>query len=520
MKIFLSITALSLLLIISASHAQTGVIDSTFGINGVVKTPLSDSGSAVCNKLLSLPDGKIIATGYAYSLGHTRFVAVRYFNNGKVDSSYGTNGVVTTIIENSAACICYSSVLQKDGKAVLVGDYLAPALGYNFAVVRYDTSGHPDNSFGTGGIGINHVGIAGADNVGLAIDLQSDGKIIVAGKVFNTSNYNFAVLRFNANGSVDSTFGTNGSTVSIIGAGNDNCYSMAVQKDDKIVLAGDIEQGAAYNFTVARYTSNGILDNTFGTGGIATHPIGAVDDDYGYSVVIQPDQKIIVGGEAKNNANYDFALMRLDTTGALDNAFGNGGFVLADFKNNDDIGRSTALQPDGKILLFGSTYAPASQFGLMRFDANGSPDSAFATNGRAELNIYTTTYYGYSVVMDINNKILIAGQASLGKPDNFILARFTSGLPNTVGIPEQTATAERFHLYPNPAENQFTVYGLQLTSGDEIKIYDLSGRVVERKIITKTTNSQQLSTQNLSSGLYFVQIISAEYSGTQKLIIR
>lgn len=327
-----------------------------------------------------MSDGKIIATGYSNIGGATAFTLVRYNSNGIVDTTFGKKGITTSTINNSTGNANYCSLLQTDGKIILGGDYYNGS-SFAFAVLRYNANGSIDTMFGNKGAAYYSVGNASIkDNVGNAIGLQSDGKIILAGNSSNGSNSDFTIVRFNSNGSVDSSFGIKGACVTPIGSANDNCYSMAVQADDKIVLGGDIQDGTAFKFSITRFTRNGILDGTFAQNGIFIDSVGTNDDDYGYSVSIQKDKKIILGGTAKYNGVYRFALLRVDSSGKVDNLFGSGGMAFGNFSStiaSTDYGRAMAIQPDGKILLAGRTYLNGSEFGLLRFNSNGSLDGYF-----------------------------------------------------------------------------------------------------------------------------------------------
>ncbi|MEP7265121.1 MAG: T9SS type A sorting domain-containing protein [Bacteroidota bacterium] len=501
-------------------YAQYGVVDSTFGVNGIVQTQIFTSGAAVCRNLIPLPDGKIVATGSAFTGANTGFALVRYNNDGTIDNTFGTQGITTTIINNSITGVSYCSVRQPDGKIILGGDYYSGS-GYSFAVARYDTNGILDPSFGIGGISTYAVGTPGSiDNFGNAIALQSNGKIILAGTSIGVST-DFTVLRFNTDGSLDNTFGTQGVTVTPIGSGSDNCYSMTVQNDDKIILAGDINVGTAYVFTVARYDANGILDPSFGVAGIRSHFLGSNDDDYGYSVKMQqPGNKILVGGATNFNGSYDFVILRFDSTGTFDTSFGNGGIALTNFGSagNIDYGRTMSLQPDGKILLAGRTFVIGSAFGIVRYDSNGNIDNSFGNQGTAYIQIASAQHNCYSVITDINNKILIAGQAPT-LPDHFILVRYTSGL--TTSISEQNVNSENnFVVYPNPSSGEITIRlneeGIKNESV-EMKIIDVTGKELYSKKIE--TMEERIHLSSISPGIYILQLLNGKGISSQKLII-
>jgi len=503
--------------------AQFGVIDSTFGVNGIVKTPISATGSSVCNNLISLPNGKIIATGYVVSGNRDLFAIVRYNSNGTIDNTFANNGIDTVSINDTVLSICYSSALQKDGKIILGGDYyLGAGLGYGFMAIRYNSDGSLDASFGNKGAASFHVGTAGADNVGHSVSLQTDGKIIMAGTATVGGNTVFCVLRFTKDGTIDPTFGTNGVTTTVIGTGSNNCYSMAVQDDDRIVLGGDFQDGSAYKFTAVRYNKDGLLDNTFANNGIFMDSIGVNDDDYGYATVIQKDQKIIFGGTAKKANTTNFAMLRLNASGVLDNTFGTGGVVVANFDPTSgtaaDLGRRFALQSDGKIIIGGETYLHGSEYGLMRYNSDGSLDNTFGNAGRVVYKAGSTQQHGYALTIDSNRKIILGGDAPVSLPSNFVLVSFTSGLsagPNEV----EAQNSNPFSLYPDPANEIVSVSWPDAEDKKvDLKMVDIKG--VEVLKTTAYGPEFKVDIRNLPSGVYIMTMTAGGVSKSGNICIQ
>lgn len=501
--------------------AQSGIIDSTFGVDGISQVGFYNNQPATCRSIIALPNGKIIAAGSVYTGLQTVFGLTSIMNDGSLDLNFGTGGKTTTVINNSGTSKCYSVLSQPDGKIVLGGDYFNGS-GYGFVVARYKTDGTLDSTFGTFGITIFEVGNGFIDNTGYAVALQSNGKILLAGTSNNGSNTDFTVVRFKTNGEVDSTFGYQGAAVTPIGTGNDNCYSMAVQNDDKIILAGDVQNGNNYEFTVARYDSDGTLDASFGTGGITTHALGTNDNDFGYSVLVQqPGNKIIIGGSSNHNGSNDFAMLRFDSTGALDNTFGNAGVVLIDYSGNssDDNARKILLQPDGKILLAGSTNSLGSRFALLRFSSNGVIDNTFGNNGKTSVSILSSQHTCYSAAIDINNKILLGGLVSAA--NSFIVARFRSGLAVSIDEAGEPLSHNLF-VYPNPSSHQFVISSNRgLLSGNkniELSIEDINGRqVYAENLIDPESITVNV---DLPAGIYILKLQDGTKVETQKLVVQ
>ena len=232
--------------------------------------------------------------------------------------------------------------IQSDGK-IVVGGFA----GSDFAVVRYNPDGTLDTGFGTNGIVITSIS-AGSDQANDVV-IQPDGKIVLAG----TSSGSFALVRYNSNGTLDSSFGSGGIVTSTIGSGSATGTAMALQTDGKIVVAGYSYAGSYRDFAVARYNSNGTLDTAnFGSpnGWVVTSL--SSDHEMANAVAIQSDGRIIAGGYVKSGSNEDFALIRYNTNGSLDTAnFGSpNGWVTTYFAGAVDEVQDLAIQSDGRIL--------------------------------------------------------------------------------------------------------------------------------------------------------------------------
>lgn len=287
-----------------ARYNSNGSLDTTFGISGKVITDIVGYYSEKCKSVVIQSDGKILVGGYGKHSTNdgNYFVLVRYNNNGTLDSSFGTNGVVIGT-EGSG----YSLVIQNDGKILLGG-----SSNLNFALVRYNNNGTLDNSFGISGKVITSIGISSEANT---LGIQSDGKILLGGYAVNGSNFSdFALARYNSSGSLDNSFGIGGKIITPLGAFNSKGNSLGIQSDGKILLAGNTVNGSN-DFAIARYESNGTLDNSFGTSGKVLTPLSTSYSNCS-SLSIQNDGKILLGGYAYNGVKTDMTLIRY-TSSAL-----------------------------------------------------------------------------------------------------------------------------------------------------------------------------------------------------------
>ncbi len=390
---------LLLCLLLSATFAfgQQGAADGDFDTDGLATLDwfwpdYCTKGTAVSVQ----PDGKILAAGTAYDYnGRPNAMLVRYLPDGSLDPSFGTYdayygvtidsiyGIYPTInamvvapdgsiivaghgygepvvahFSSTGEGLLFGNLggiaqtgfgpgsffaavtLQPDGKIIAAGQSKINNAN-NFVVVRYFSDGLLDTTFSYDGKVVTD--FFGAEDGANAVVCQSDGKIIAAGH----ANYNFALVRYNTDGTLDHSFGTNGKVVQTIGTLS-VINSMVLQPNGQILVAGYSVNGDA-NSTIARYNTNGTLDNTFGTNGIFTWPSG-----YFTSIALQPDGKIVAVGSPTGLPA--FAAMRLLPTGALDPDFGLGGQALYWIFGDAN---ATALQADGKIIVAGSVGNPA-----------------------------------------------------------------------------------------------------------------------------------------------------------------
>jgi uncharacterized delta-60 repeat protein len=348
-----------------ARYKPDGSLDTTFGTGGVVTTDVAagqgDSFAAVAIQ----PDGKVVVAGSAFAPPGTtpvlNFVLARYNANGTLDPTFGVggtdgDGIVTTgffDFESSARDV----ILQIDGKIIAVGLTRSSDGGQDFAVARYQPDGSLDTSFGTGGKVTT--GFFGRPDAASAALLQPDGKIVVAGSAqssLSSSSNEFALARFNQNGSLDTSFDSDGKVTTDFGS-IDLAADLARLTDGRIVLVGTSNQ----NFALARYNSDGSLDPTFGTDGKVVTDFGAAES--ASSLVVQSDGKIVAAGNTVTCATrMDFALARYNTDGSLDTGFGAGGRRTTDFFGRNDGASAVVLQPDGRIVAAGNANSTGALF--------------------------------------------------------------------------------------------------------------------------------------------------------------
>lgn len=421
-----SIVALAL---IWSSHSAQAVgdLDSTFGSGGLVTTDFN-SGPDLIRAMALQSDGKIVVAGQTYASETTsfNFALARYQTNGTLDTSFAGTGKITLDFFGLTDQ-AYAVAIQTDGKIVVAGTARTTANNSSFALARFDSSGNLDTGFGTGGKVTTS--ISGNIDEIHGLTLQTDGKIVAvgAGNALNF-NSNIALARYNTNGTLDTSFG--GSSTGIVltdfGGGYDQGNAILMLAGGKFLVAGRSEPGADsghYEAAVLRYNSDGSLDSSFGTAGKKTNRIG--DADYGYAVAVQPDGKILLGGTTTPGtdqlAGDNFVIYRFQTDGSLDLSFAGVGFVTTNiYGNSVDELRGLAVQSDGKIVALGRA---TQDFAVVRFNSDGSLEA------KVKLDPFGFDDDGQAIALQSDGKIIVAGTISTAATSagvDFGLARLVS----------------------------------------------------------------------------------------------
>ena len=470
----LACAALVVLLVVPcAAKRRNGALDPTFGQGGKATVDFlgdQDVGSALAVQT----DGKLVVAGMARDGGKASFAVTRLLANGTLDASFGQGGKVR--FDVSAANEGASAVaLQPDGKIVVAGASCPSGSGvlscYDFAVARLNADGTLDTTFDQDGKVTTD--FSGGFDGASVVALQTDGKILVGGAtaagVVGPTVGDFALARYNADGSLDATFDQDGKVLTDFSGGYDGAMALLVQPDGKVLLGGTAAEGLAYrDFGIARYTPAGALDATFGQGGKVTTNFGPKNggNDGIAAMALVAGGKIVVAGTSSNDDfEEDFALARYTADGTLDATFGAGGRVTTDLFGTEDQAGSLVVQSDGKLLLGGvaggklevglrgptvveeeATSATRSDFALARYSADGTLDTTFDEDGKV-----TVDFFGSSdaarIVRQPDGKVVAVGFArhtrgsvnsivarvSLAPDTDMALARFETG---DVAVPD------------------------------------------------------------------------------------
>lgn len=504
------ITGLSFFTLQSMAQMQyPGIIDSTFGVNGKVTTSFN-SFACVARAIAVQSDGKIVVAGESNNGTFNRFAVARYLADGTIDNQFGTGGKITFSI-GTGNSIARSIAIQNDGKIIVAGN-LENQTYSHFAMARLTSTGALDNQFGANGIVQTALDLGFDIAYGVAI-VPSTGKIVLGGVSFDTlANGEFAVVRYNTNGTLDGGFGNSGKVRTPLGTQWDQANALAIEPGtEKIVLGGR----TLSTYAMVRYNTNGTLDANFGLNGKTIYTIGSMSEVIN-TIYINPDGKIVAGGTTQTGPNTDMVLMRFLNNGQIDNNFGANGISLFDLGGTDII---FSIVPQGDYLVgAGSSYVGAAgDFVAMRFDTLGSLDLLF--NNMIGFNI--TSFGNPSganavAIQQPDSKIILAGSAVVGTVNNFAMARYTSDF-TFVGLNELNASHAKLQMMPNPASDFVAIESS--TPYNRIEIKDITGKVV--KVVTPGSliRSYSLDVKNYSSGVYTATVYFDTGIKVQKFIV-
>jgi uncharacterized delta-60 repeat protein len=408
------------LVVVQPAQARADALDPSFGRHGIATTDFG--GTDFAGHLVVQADGKLVAAGYtitSLSSSQGYSALARYNPNGSLDQSFGSGGRVTNDLGGYYGA--RGLVVQADSKPVIAGTAPTGGAGgaHGFALARFNPDGSLDPTFGSGGKVITE--FAGGSEDGAAALVVQGGKLVAGGTALNlqTLDLDFALARYNPDGSLDPSFGTGGKVTTDFPGGlangsADQLNALAVQPDGKLVAVGSADTGENA-FAVARYNPDGSLDQSFGSGGTVTTYLGGPDGDYGRGVAVQADGKPVATGLADNGAEPQCGLARYNLDGSLDQSFGTGGTVTT------VSGQCGALvvQADGKLVAAGGArIGGQAAIGLTRYNPDGSLDQSFGTGGNV------TAVGGVAGALAVQGSKLVTAGGSATAGGDFVLARF------------------------------------------------------------------------------------------------
>jgi uncharacterized delta-60 repeat protein len=414
--------------------AAPGDLDSSFGSGGFAFSALGITNSnqgPYGNSIAIQPDGKIMVAGGRWFVngggnGIPVFSPVisRFLPNGAVDSSFGAGGAV---FEPGGPFSEFHTVkIQSDGKIVAAGYLFNGGSQRRMLIIRYNPDGSQDASFNGSGVVLP---VFNLWEEARDLIIQPDGKIIAAGFTCILPECSFALARLNIDGSLDASFGAGGKVTTGFNPNSAGITSLLLQPDGKIIVGG-----AAGDIAFARYNSDGSLDNTFNGNGkvVIVNPNGS--SGLG-QIVLQSDGKIVGAGQSQNTGtDSDITLVRLNQNGNLDSSFGSGGIVKTSFSNGGDVAAALLIQPNGKLIVVGESGELSSggnsipNIAITKYNANGSLDNSFGQAGKVltYTNQYSATPNSAKLLPD--GKIIVTGASYINGLRNIFLARYLNNL--------------------------------------------------------------------------------------------
>lgn len=420
-------------------------------------------------------------------------------NTVSLDTSFnGTGYNIQSPVSAPDYGVANSMVVQPDGKIIIGGNTVSDQSPWKFALMRFNTNGTLDTTFGSGGTVLTTVNLGA---YGGRLLLQPDGKILLAGYSY-TNEYDFAVVRYNTDGSLDTSFNSTGYAVQTVNISSfDECNDIALQQDGKIVLVGRTAQipgtpDLHWDIGVMRFNANGSLDTTFNGTGILTIDLGA--EEAAYSVIMQPDGKILIGG-FQRISKANFLLIRLNSDGSFDTTFGAGGSAINSISSVENAIITMGLQSDGKILAGGWGGV------ITRYATNGVIDMGFAISGVATVPS-----------VDVGRLKVIAGDEFLVALRGGVARYLNDGAQDTnfsipnINIPNTFCDADTVDIqndgkilqggYCNQGVAKFAVMRLQETRTK--RFLDFNGDGLTDMSIFRPSNSQWWYSSNLSNQIF------------------
>lgn len=372
-------------------YNEDGTLDTSFGNGGIVLTDVTGrsypSVDNTANALAIDSQGRIVVAGTVDHLGGgTDIALVRYEPNGSLDTSFGNGGIVVTSLVLYGDNVANGVAIEANGD-ILVAGATSPAQTpsqSNFALLCYTSGGQLDSTFGGaalgGGPGWVQTDFGGGRDVANGLVIQLNGQIVLAGSAnLAATGDDFALVRYNSDGSLDTSFGSGTGKVTTnfgpiaTAATGDDAYGLTLDSQGRIVVAGasNANFGSYYGFAVARYSPDGTLDSSFGTGGKVLAAPGY--NSYAGPVLVMPNGKILVGGGSDAfNQSRNFAIGRLNDNGTLDTTFTSSGFLETDFGggiNGWDQIYGMALDHEGRLVAAGPSFHPNTNYdvGVARY---------------------------------------------------------------------------------------------------------------------------------------------------------
>jgi uncharacterized delta-60 repeat protein len=472
---------------------QQGTLDLSYGTNGSILTNYASVGYRyIVDSSVMQQDGKVVLMGrYGFPASNVDQIGIsRHNTDGTLDNSFGSNGFISINVNNKT--FGYSITLQQDDKIIVAGKIITSATTTSLLVIRLNPNGNFDNSFGNNGIAL-----FANNSIGYSVKTQLDNKIIVGGQNLDGD---FTVVRLNPDGTLDNDFGFNGvvSTTITLNTYESQINALNLQSDGKIVASGFTSLSFTdQSFCIVRYNIDGSIDTSFGTNGKVITDVNAANADLIYAQAIQQDGKIVVTGTADTAT----VVARYNTNGTLDTTFGTNGITTTSF-GDSCISRSLLIQPDNKIVIVGESFLPIDKYLIARYSDTGILDTTFNSTGYNLGNFTTNNNCFDSVLMQPDGKLLATGWNQIGNNPYTTIARFNSGLNLNNDVFEK----DLIKVYPNPTKEKVmfdnTTYGFK-----KVTVFNYLGQQVLKTIDDVCSQGLVcIDLSSLSAGSYIIQM--------------
>ncbi len=530
-KIYWLALGLIFVFAINASAQFPGMVDSSFNGNGKVIYDFGFHENLTDVKVQS-SDQKIVTVGTAINPSFSgKLLAIRMLPNGAFDTTFNDSGIV--IIPNFNESYAYEVIIKDNGKILIAGAAADPNFIFSMVCIQLNGDGSLDSTFGVNGFATPR--FFAADEFAYGMALQADGKIVLSGSTLDAGGHNMpSLVRLNQDGSLDSTFGTSGIAIISVTEIDNKLSNVFIQADGKIVASGHFDQGLTlsgqfdFDILVTRFNPNGTIDSTFGTAGLTITPISVEYIEDALGMKQSADGGIVVSGfTTLPDFTFDMIMVKYDSTGVVVPTFGNAGIVQFD-NDIQDVGYDVAIQNDGKILVGGTSggfFFDDRDFLLMRYDANGQVDSTFGNLGLVLTPIMNDFDEANAITLQSDGKIILAGKANNGSQNDLAVVRYWNNISTGISEIRQSTTVS---LYPNPAQsgNSITIeWNESASSSFQLVLMDSFGRTIDQmQVKNQGTDKSKVVYQlpsTLSNGFYLVNLIQENgVSSTAKVMIQ
>ncbi|HOY48021.1 MAG TPA: T9SS type A sorting domain-containing protein [Flavobacteriales bacterium] len=483
-----------------------GMIDSTFGINGIVHYTFEQRNLGFNYKLQ--PDGKILVVGVQSdgNNGSQQYPFIARFNsNGTPDTTFGDHG--SRKINSIGACEFLNVYLLDEGKLLCTGG----PTNYSNVIMQFDSTGNVDPTFGNNGV-VQHSIPAGINFFNSFFSMmRTDGKIISVAPAWMGGDFRQAVLScFDTQGELDTTFGNQGFFIDYdfyIANG----FKYAIQSDDKVIIAQQNTTETAMN--IRRYNTNGSVDTTYGNGGTVSIPAPNSPSRIQFLTLLANDDVIIGYQENGDVPKYK----KVDVNGLEVTDFTLNGGSSFQFPTNDDKGRVALTTSSGEMVIAGSQ----NSFSLTRFIANTSIPNITISGVTLNSNVgnLESTFQwflnGNLIANETSSSIEISQNGMYTVEVTNAWGCNTSDQLEVINLGEESISSIKFSVFPNPAEQILTIQSKDNTL-ISIRIFDVSGKLIKSE--TSNATFTNIKVDEFTSGLYFLEIKSENQITQTKFI--